>query len=314
MLETKMTDDAGVLVSAVLDRRPVMSRRLLAAKLDRVLTLLLKEYGAGVADLATVKEAMKLVIPRSLETTFIRLEDPARYKRIIRDGMDNLEAYYAMPRLIKRWPPVPLKPVKPSSETKILAFCASPRRKGNTEVMVDEAIAGARSAGASVVKIRIDDLKLKFCKGCRKCKDAEFKDYCTINDDMTELYPRIASADAIIIGFPVYTESHCGQLAAFFDRWDPFLWKKFGTKRAMVIGGWGFPEISTYDHLIEHVMFILKIHQVETVEAISACGLIGKLRGLDENGRAILLKYPGELEKVRNAGRALVLGSGITAG
>ena len=61
-------------------------------------------------------------------------------------------------------------------------------------------------------------------------------------------------------------------------------------------------------------MFILKIHQVETVEAISACGLIGKLRGLDENGRAILLKYPGELEKVRNAGRALVLGSGITAG
>ncbi len=33
---------------------------------------------------------------------------------------------------------------------------------------------------------------------------------------MEELYPRIAAADAVIIGFPVYTETHCGQLAAFF--------------------------------------------------------------------------------------------------
>lgn len=190
-----------------------------------------------------------------------------------------------------------------------MAFCASPRKDGNTEVMVDAAQRGATEAGARVEKVNLRSLKYQYCAGCRKCKDADFADYCSIKDDMTDLYPKIAGADAIIVGFPVYSETHCGQLAAFFDRWDPFFWKEFGPKRGMVIAGWGGPSPDAYDHLIEHVMFILAIHQIETVEAISACRLIGKLRGLDENRKAILLRYPEELQKIYQAGKALVSGS-----
>lgn len=308
MLEPQLNEQARILLDAVLERRPVMARGRTRDKLFRVLSLLMKEKGFGTADAAVLKEALSLVVPRSLEATYTRLEDPGRYKRIIRDAMTDLDAYYAMPREIKRWPPVPFKADKLPSQTKVIAFCASPRKNGNTEVMVDEAIAGVVSAGANVEKVRLQALKMRFCTGCRRCKDADFVEYCTIKDDMTALYPKIAAADAIVIGFPVYTETHCGQLAVFFDRWDPFLWKKFGSKRAMVIAGWGFPEITTYDHVIEHVMFILRIHNIETVEAVSACGLIGKLRGLDVDGKAILLRYPDELRKVREAGRALVKG------
>lgn len=309
MLQPQLSEQARTLLDAVLERRPTMAQGRIRDRLCRVLSLLMKEKGIDTADAAVLKEALALVIPSSLEATYMRLEDPGKYRRIIRDAMIDLDAYYAMPREIKRWPPIRLKPDKRPSETKVIAFCASPRKNGNTEVMVDEAIAGAVSAGANVEKVRLDDLNLKFCKGCRKCKEPDFTGYCVIHDDMKELYPRIAAADAVIIGFPVYTETHCGQLAAFFDRWDPFLWKKFGSKRAMVIAGWGFPEITTYDHVIEHVMFILRIHNIETVEAISACGLIGKLRGLDEDGKAILLRYPEGLRKVREAGCALVTGA-----
>ena len=77
----------------------------------------------------------------------------------------------------------------------------------------------------------------------------------------------------------------------------------------MVIAGWGGPNLDSYDHIIEHVMFILAIHQIETVEAISACRLVGKLRGLDENRKAILLRYPDELKKVYEAGKALITGT-----
>ncbi|MCX8125589.1 MAG: flavodoxin family protein [Dehalococcoidia bacterium] len=308
MLRAELDGGARVLLDAVLERRPAMVRSKIREKLFRVLSLLAKEKGVSKVDVALVKEALSLVLPQSLEATYMRLEDPDRYRRVIRDAMVDLDAYYNMPRQVKRWPPVEFKPEKPPSETKVIAFCASPRKNGNTEVMVDEAIAGAASTGALVEKVRLQELRMHFCTGCRRCKDADFAEYCAIKDDMTALYPRIAAADAVIIGFPVYTETHCGQLAAFFDRWDPFLWKKSRPKRAMVIGGWGFPEVTIYDHIIEHVMFILHIHNIETVEAISACGLIGKLRGLDENGKAILSRYPTELAKVREAGYALVVG------
>ncbi|MEW6142810.1 MAG: flavodoxin family protein [Chloroflexota bacterium] len=308
MFESQLNERASTLLNAILERQPAMAQGRIRDRLFRVLSLLMVEKGLASADAATLKEALALVIPRSLQATFTRLEDPGRYKRIIRDAMVDLDAYYAMPREIKRWTPVHFKSDKPPSGMRVIAFCASPRKNGNTEVMIDEAIAGAASAGAQVEKVRLQSLKMRFCTGCRKCKDADFVEYCAIKDDMTALYPKIAAADAIVIGFPVYTETHCGQLAAFFDRWDPFLWKKFGSKRAMVIGGWGFPEITTYDHVMEHVMFILRIHNIETVEAVSACGLIGKLRGLDEDGKAILLRYPGELRKVYEAGRILVTG------
>jgi len=124
---------------------------------------------------------------------------------------------------------------------------------------------------------------------------------------MAPLYPRIVACDAMIIGFPVYSARECAQLATFMDRWDCM--RRFEpAKRGMVIGTWGLPVMDAYDHVVEYIMLKINVHGVETVEAISACGLGGMLRGLDENRKAIILRYPKELEKSYQAGKSLVTG------
>jgi multimeric flavodoxin WrbA len=307
MTEIDFTEDARRLLETVLMRRPAMTRARLRLKIERVLRLLLMEQGNRTADTETVKAAFRLVMPRSMEGTFQRLENPAAGVDF-KAAMTDLDAYYALPRPVTRWPSIPFTPEKPAAETTVMAISASPRKHGNTSAMVDAALAGAAAAGARTEKVSLVKLKYKYCNSCRKCKEPDYERYCSIDDEMTELYPRIAAVDAFIFGFPVYTESHCGQLAAFFDRWDPFLWRKFGEKRALLIAGWGGPGPENYDHIMEHVMFILKIHQIETVEAVGAGRLIGKRRGLDEDRRAIISHYPAELEKIRRAGENLVTG------
>jgi hypothetical protein len=55
-------------------------------------------------------------------------------------------------------------------------------------------------------------------------------------------------------------------------------------------------------------MVVLKLHKIETVEAISACGFEGILHGLDEKKRGTIEKFPQELRKAYEAGVGLVTG------
>jgi multimeric flavodoxin WrbA len=128
---------------------------------------------------------------------------------------------------------------------------------------------------------------------------------------MTPIYQKIIDADAIVIGFPIYTGRECAQLSTFLDRWDCFERFKFGAKLqpgrvSLVIGTWGYAYDDTYDHIIENIMVILNLHKIETIEAVSACGFEGMLHGLDEKGRGVIAQFPRELKKAYAAGRALV--------
>jgi hypothetical protein len=68
--------------------------------------------------------------------------------------------------------------------------------------------------------------------------------------------------------------------------------------------------VDAYDHVIENVILTLNEHQIETVEAISVGGLEGVYDGIDDNKKAIALRFPREVEKVYQAGRSLVTGQG----
>jgi multimeric flavodoxin WrbA len=148
-----------------------------------------------------------------------------------------------------------------------------------------------------------------------KCKDEGFDLWCARKDDMTDIFPKIVDADAIIIGFPVYWGRECGQLATFMDRLNCFERFKYRValesgRRALVIGTWGVAKVDAYDHVIENVILTLNEHQIETVEAISVGGLEGVYDGIDANKKAIALRFPREVEKVYQAGRSLVTGQG----
>lgn len=106
-------------------------------------------------------------------------------------------------------------------EIKVLGVCGSPIKGGNTQVFLEEALKAAEETGE--VQTELLSLVGKNIKDCRHCnwcmiRQEEGK-YCSIQDDMLELYPRLIESDAIMIATPVYMTRPSGYLCCFLDRW-----------------------------------------------------------------------------------------------
>ncbi|MFC2060519.1 flavodoxin family protein [Chloroflexota bacterium] len=99
---------------------------------------------------------------------------------------------------------------------KVAGFSCSPRRGGNTDIMVQRVMEAAGQAGADVELIRVADMMIMPCDGCLSCTETG---RCHIEDDMQRLYLKLLQADGIVIGSPVYMgHSICGQAQVFIDR------------------------------------------------------------------------------------------------
>lgn len=98
----------------------------------------------------------------------------------------------------------------------ILGIMGSPRVGGNSDILLDDALAGAEKAGAQVEKIILDKMKISGCKDCKKCNETGL---CILKDDMHEIHKKIVEADAIIHSVPVYFWSMTSQMKAYLDRW-----------------------------------------------------------------------------------------------
>ena len=312
MPQVRLSKEAERTLQKIIAIWPQIMHQQRKEKILTMLSLLMGARKARIADQALVIEAVKLIVPKSYDPFFHMMENMEKFKRLTLDPFDDMQAYAALPIKVKRWKS-PRRSLKKATAKKknVIAFCASPRRGGNTDILIDEALCGARDAGCETEKIMLQKIKLGYCIGCRKCKDKGYEGMCTVKDDMTPLYQKIIDADALIIGFPIYTGRECAQLSTFMDRWDCFERFKFSAKLqpgrvALVIGTWGYAYDDTYDHIIENIMVILKLHKVETVEALSACGFEGIFHGLDEKRRGVIAKFPKELKKAYDAGAALV--------
>ena len=110
---------------------------------------------------------------------------------------------------------------------KVLGLVGSPRKSGNTEVMVKAALNGAKSSGAETNMINIAELSIGGCKACMYCRT---HDGCAVKDDMQKIYKEIESADAVVIGFPVYMLSMNAQTKTVLDRFFPYLNNDFTSK------------------------------------------------------------------------------------
>ncbi len=97
----------------------------------------------------------------------------------------------------------------------ILALNGSPRRGGNTELLLQEVADGARQAGGDIEIIRLSDLTMSPCIACGGC-DRTGK--CVIMDDMQGLYDKVQAAQQIIIASPIYFYALSAQTKIFIDR------------------------------------------------------------------------------------------------
>ncbi len=97
----------------------------------------------------------------------------------------------------------------------VLGIVCSPRKGGNTEILVQEALAGARDSGAKTELLTVSDKEIKPCDGCLSC---EKTGECHIKDDMQLVYEKMLNADGIILGTPVYFGSMSAQAKVIMDR------------------------------------------------------------------------------------------------
>jgi multimeric flavodoxin WrbA len=98
---------------------------------------------------------------------------------------------------------------------KILAVIGSPRKGGNTDILVQKVAEGAESKGAQVETLWLAKLDIRECDGCHVCWRGK---PCAKRDDMLAIYPKIIEADAIIFGTPVYWYGPTGLMKVFIDR------------------------------------------------------------------------------------------------
>jgi multimeric flavodoxin WrbA len=111
---------------------------------------------------------------------------------------------------------------------KILGIMGSPRIGGNTDLLLDEALKGARSRGAEVEKITVSKLKISPCREIYAClKDGK----CVIKDDMDGLYEKLLNADAVIIATPIFFYTVSAQLMPLISRCQALWARKYILKK-----------------------------------------------------------------------------------
>ncbi len=119
---------------------------------------------------------------------------------------------------------------------KVLGIAASPRRGGNTDLLLEQALAGARSAGAETETIEVGRLNISPCRHCDGClKEGK----CVIDDDMQSVYPKLREADRIIIASPMFFMGLTAQAKALIDRCQALWAIKYELKQKLALNSGG---------------------------------------------------------------------------
>jgi len=100
---------------------------------------------------------------------------------------------------------------------KVLGIAGSPRRGGNTDMLLAEVMRGAASKGAEVKTVVLDKLKITPCQHCDACLK---KGECKIKDDMQTIYRELEQADVIVLASPIQFTGVTAQMKAMIDRFQ----------------------------------------------------------------------------------------------
>ena len=93
---------------------------------------------------------------------------------------------------------------------------SSPRRGGNSDLLCDQFVAGAKKAGHDAEKVFLKDKKINYCQGCGVCVGGTQS--CSQKDDMGEVLETMVAADVIAMATPVYFYTMCAQMKTLIDR------------------------------------------------------------------------------------------------
>jgi multimeric flavodoxin WrbA len=97
----------------------------------------------------------------------------------------------------------------------VLGILGSPRRHGNTAILMEAFLEGARDSGGETILLDAAALDISGCNSCNECRETG---KCVMNDGMASIYDSIQRADVIVLGTPLYFSGMSSQLKAVVDR------------------------------------------------------------------------------------------------
>jgi multimeric flavodoxin WrbA len=107
---------------------------------------------------------------------------------------------------------------------KILAIYGSPRRQGNTTVLLNHAVQGALDTGAQIEKIVLGDLQMSPCLEIYGCKETG---RCVIQDDFQEVYDQLLACQGVMLASPIFFYTVSAHTKILMDRCQSLWVKKY---------------------------------------------------------------------------------------
>lgn len=180
----------------------------------------------------------------------------------------------------------------------ILILSGSPRKGGNTEMLV-EAFAKGVAEHHHVEIVSVHDVNVNPCLGCNACFKTD--GICTQEDDMTVIYEKMSQTDMLVIASPVYFYGISAQLKAVIDRFHNPIRDSFHIKKSalLLVGAASLPEL--FDAILTEYNLCLKYFDIEDAGSVVVRGV--KEKGDINNTDALKDAYRlGQIIKNTNIG------------
>lgn len=136
--------------------------------------------------------------------------------------------------------------------TKVIGFCGSPRKNGNTDFLVRTILKKAAEKGYETEYVSLKNPGIGFCEACDACKKSDKG--CVKKDGMQEMAEKMKESDIWIIGTPVYWWGPTAQMKVFTDRWYGLAPETFQNKKVIMV----IPMADTEDATAAHVVGMYK--------------------------------------------------------
>jgi multimeric flavodoxin WrbA len=184
---------------------------------------------------------------------------------------------------------------------KILGLAGSPRKKGNTDLLLDAFLEGAAEGGGEIEKVRLAKLEIHPCIGCEKCSK---KGVCRFKDDAVLLYEKVIEADLLVLASPVYFYNVTSQMKLFLDRCQALWARKFVLNQSLGTGEGRGVLISTGGtkggNLFEGITLTAKYFIKSIDKQLAACLTYTQV---DEKGA--IKSHPTALAEAKALGRKM---------
>lgn len=185
-----------------------------------------------------------------------------------------------------------------NGEKKVLVIHGSPRKDGNTDILLGEAVRGIRETNKymQVEEIFLSDIQVTPCKECRACDKTG---RCVIKDDMQSIYSGLTSCDYVVLGSPIFFYSVTAWAKAMIDRTQALWAKKYlvresvSKKKKEERGGWFVSVGATRGERLFQGAILTAKYFFDTIDVPYRGDLL--VRGVDEkdeirNHREVLSK------------------------